>query len=333
MVFNIVKKMTAPLFEKWLSNYLPKNSRQSLNSKNIFIIPSKFGAAYLGFIMLLFTLGTNYQNNLILLFVYALASLFIILMFHSFNNLYGLVLEIKNIPLLSVNSRSNILIEMFGKNEHQAIMCFFTGHQLSANNNALQLASKKHHQSVFVNLSIPRRGCVKLPRLQVRSYYPLGLFRCWSHIDFDKEVIVYPESKALAKADMDQLLQRANNYIADKSEGQYLVNEQQIGNEEFYQLARFTRGQSMASVSWKHVARGQGWHIKQHHDQQMSVITLSLDLIKQGNLESKLSVLTYVCLKLSEQGISYALNLPDKKIEVASGQTHLDNCLTALAMV
>ena len=60
----------------WLNKRIPAATRFSLNHKNIFIFPSRFGGLYLFLCLGLFILGTNYQNNLMILLCYFLVSLF-----------------------------------------------------------------------------------------------------------------------------------------------------------------------------------------------------------------------------------------------------------------
>ena len=93
MMKKIKEKINARLkisFDRWLKRRMPAASVQKLSSKNIFIFPTKFGFIYLLFILLLFLFGTNYQNNVIILLSYVMASLFITCMLHSFFNLSGL---------------------------------------------------------------------------------------------------------------------------------------------------------------------------------------------------------------------------------------------------
>ena len=81
-----VRRFFQKHFERWLARRIPSQQEHQLNSRNIMIYPTRFGLAYLGFVVLVFLLGTNYQNNIILLFSYLLASLFISVMLHSFYN-------------------------------------------------------------------------------------------------------------------------------------------------------------------------------------------------------------------------------------------------------
>ena len=78
------------IFDRWLKKRMPAASTQALSNKNVFIFPTPFGFAYLAFLLLLFLLGTNYQNNVIILLSYMMVSLFVTCMLHSFFNLSGI---------------------------------------------------------------------------------------------------------------------------------------------------------------------------------------------------------------------------------------------------
>ena len=57
-------------FNRWLAKRIPSQKEHRLNSSNILIYPTRFGLGYLAIVMLIFLLGTNYQNNIILLLSY-----------------------------------------------------------------------------------------------------------------------------------------------------------------------------------------------------------------------------------------------------------------------
>ena len=62
---------------KWLDKRIPAANEFQLSHRSIFIFPAKFGALFLALCALLFLLGTNYQNNLMLLLCYFLVALFL----------------------------------------------------------------------------------------------------------------------------------------------------------------------------------------------------------------------------------------------------------------
>ena len=58
--------------------------------RSLFILPTRLGLCYLLVMLAIYLLGTNYQNNLVLLVAYALGSLFMVTMWLTHRNLLGL---------------------------------------------------------------------------------------------------------------------------------------------------------------------------------------------------------------------------------------------------
>ena len=80
-------------FDRFITKRMPSSDKQTLSQPNIFIFPTLFGFSYLLFCLLLFVLGTNYQNNLVVFVSFLLGSLFVVAMLHSFNNLSGITIS------------------------------------------------------------------------------------------------------------------------------------------------------------------------------------------------------------------------------------------------
>src|SRR5690606_15334256 len=45
---------------------------------------------------------------------------------------------------------------------------------------------------VQLNYLTRKRGIIVPPRITISSFYPLGLFRCWTHLAMDCQFVVYP---------------------------------------------------------------------------------------------------------------------------------------------
>lgn len=87
-------KMWQQRMERWLSKRIPDSGVFRLDMSNIFIFPSHFGRLYLLLCIGLFILGSNYQNNLILIFCYFLVALFLVSLFSSFANFAHLKVQL-----------------------------------------------------------------------------------------------------------------------------------------------------------------------------------------------------------------------------------------------
>ena len=61
-----------------------------LNRKNLYTFPNFTGLIYLLITAVIWLLGTNYQNNLILGLSYLLVSIFVVGILHAFANLAGI---------------------------------------------------------------------------------------------------------------------------------------------------------------------------------------------------------------------------------------------------
>src|SRR3954468_16864604 len=77
-------------FQRWAAKRAPRATKVVLRHKTIYVFPGKQGAGFLFVVLLIWILGTNYQNNLILGFSFFLISVMLVSIIHAFKNLLGL---------------------------------------------------------------------------------------------------------------------------------------------------------------------------------------------------------------------------------------------------
>ena len=317
-------------FESWLAKRIPAKSQHTLTSKNIFIFPTTFGFTYLLFVLLLFLLGTNYQNNLIILFSFFLASFFVTVMLHSFFNFSGLTIHSEKIMTGYCDQRIDFPIYVEAQKEHFNIHFAYTKPSMKTESAAtihVQPGSKLVNLPVFSN----ERGQYSLGRITVSSEYSFGLFRSWSKLDFGHTVLVYPKQR---------VINNLNNWLSSTTDESNLAGVTQssnIGIDEFSELKSFIQGESLARTAWKQLAKGQGHFTKHYQSQQGEPLWLTLDNLPTKQLELQLQYLSYLVNKLtiSNQEFGLLLSSPGKvsvKIEPSLSKEHKQQCLTALAM-
>ncbi|MEC9169935.1 MAG: hypothetical protein VX551_11150, partial [Pseudomonadota bacterium] len=78
---------------KWLDRRVPASHEHHLNGNSIFILPSGFGWSFIILSLCLFLLGTNYQNNLMLLLSYLCLSIMLLTLFYTHQNFARLALK------------------------------------------------------------------------------------------------------------------------------------------------------------------------------------------------------------------------------------------------
>jgi len=331
------KKIVNKRFERWLSARLPSKFQHRLSSRNIFILPTRFGFSYLFFDILLFILGTNYQNNIILLLSYLLASLFITVMMHSFYNFSQLTFSSKAKQTGFANQVINFPISITGHKTHFDInFKFFKPQHFSKEVKLTQCSTQTIE--VLLPWYAKHRGVYTLGRVKVFSEYSLGLFITWSLLDFSHEVVVFPHPKRLTK--YQQFLTRLNE--SDKDSGVYMQTTAE--GDSYTELKSYVIGESQARIAWKQLARGQGKFSKSYQAQQERLLWLKLSNMPSSNMEIKLQFLCFLILECSKNKQNFGLVIDSPlnanaknsaviKIEPNSGYQHQENCLIALAKV
>lgn len=324
--------------EHWLSKRVPSNFQHTLSSRNIFIMPTRFGFAYLIFIVLLFLLGTNYQNNIILLFCYLLASLFITVMLHSFYNFSQLTFSSSAKQFTFAKQRAYFPIIVKSDKKH-----FDLNFQFLEQTSLSSKVNIEHcpigESQVLLPFYAERRGVYNVGRVKVFSEYSLGLFVTWAMLDFSHQVVIFPQPKKL---------NTHQNYLSALDESDQSDNVYQqttVGIDDFAELKNYISGESRARIAWKQFARGQGKLSKHYQNQQGSLLWLKLSDMPSSNVETKLSFMCYLVVQYSKSDHDFGLCLDiavltkgsensdqqTVKIAPSSGHQHQQQCLIALA--
>ena len=326
-----VRRFFQKHFERWLARRIPSQPEHQLNSSNIMIYPTRFGLAYLGFVVLVFLLGTNYQNNIILLFSYLLASLFISVMLHSFYNF-------SQLRFYSVAKQQGyaeqplyFVIKITTEKTHYDINAHFTDKALNSQVEKIELCQQGSHELRLVYKTL-QRGKHWLGRVTVFSEYSLGLFKSKSILDFGHYAIIYPKAKSLISGQY-QLSGQADEPSLDSYQ-----STNSVGTDDFSELKSFVRGESKARTAWKQLAKGQGHYSKHYQAEQSQLQWLKLSEMPSNDVEIQLAYLSFLIGELTASNQSFGLQLSAElsnqsmNISPNSGLHHQQACLTALAL-
>ncbi|VUD56599.1 hypothetical protein TDB9533_02255 [Thalassocella blandensis] len=307
-------------FFRWLDKRSKVDSAYQLASKNLYIFPSALGFAFLVMIVVLWLLGTNYQNNLILALSYLLISLFVVSILHTYANLAGIEIQFKGVPHVFAGEVSQWGFAI--KNEHaKSRENIFARWQFAEEGEDVHFALDASSDiTVNVPLTVPRRGVFQPGRLMLESRYPLGLLRCWTWLKWNAHVVVYPQP--LAKP-----LPRA--FAVDElSDGDHPVS----GGDDFSALNNYKPGDSLKHIAWKSFAKDQGLMTKEFSQNLSREIWMDFSQMKQSDTEERLSILCHWALAFHLQNENYGLMLPGTIIEPGCGDNHRAEVLNALAV-
>lgn len=326
-ILNGIKAFVKKRMNAWLIKRIPASKYHKLTSRNIFIFPTAFGFVYLAFVVLLFLLATNYQNNLIMLLSYLLASFFITVMMHSFYNMSQLAFSAQQQQTGFAQQNITFPLTLHSKKNHYDL-------NFSLDNNYSATSDTKIAQCLIgetqanLNYISEKRGKYSLGRVTIFSEYSFGLFKSWTHLDFGLSAIVYPKPLPLI---LDQ--QQLSGQKSDDN----ITSYQQSNNEgidDFRELKRFIPGESRARTAWKQLARGQGHYSKHYQESQSTLLCLKLADMPVTDIETQLSYLSFLVNELTHNQQTFSLQLESDKDAATSnsGLAHQHACLTALAL-
>ena len=303
------------IFQQWVDRRIPIARSITLNQRRIFIFPSRTGFAFLLLLVVMLVAAINYQNNMAFMLVFFLASLSFVAVHHTYTNLSGL-------KITAINGSENFVGEPLvfqfrfssikGK-PHTGIAIGWHANNLHRIN-----IEAKSEQLVELFATALKRGRQKPDRLLVESVYPLGLFKAWTWLTLDVAATVYPRpiKGELTSVETD-----------GDTEGEL---NQTHGDDELIGLKAYAPGDTLRRIHWKSYAKGQLLQSKDFAKLQTRQHFLDWQAVG-GNIEQRLSILTYHLLSLDSQNVDYGLKLVTSEFEPGRGALHRRQLLSALA--
>ena len=287
----------------------------TLEYRHIYVMPTMFGF-WFGVLLALTAIGgLNFNNNMVLLLAFIMASIAQMTSLLAYRNLSGLtLLGFRAAPVFAGQAaRFTVLL----KNPEERLRF------------AIQLVSGESGDCTDINpqatgrleleLMTSRRGWIELKPFRIENRYPLGLFRAWSVIIPKARCLVYPapvpNPPPLPKTG------RGDYGATRKGEGEHLH-----GLREYYP------GDPLGRIAWRTSARHQTLYSKTMESPCEEACELNWYLLGGRSTEEKLSLLTAWVLRAERQQIPYSLEMPAAALPAEFGEDHRNACLEILAL-
>ncbi len=307
-----------------------------LRGRRVFILPTRFGILYAAFIFLILLAAINYSNSLGHILCFLLASMGVLAMHYTYNNLAKIeflsaqadpVFCGQNIQFkLLFDNQSNhdcYLIDVGSKqNSIKSWNPFknLTGFNYQSHHLIKQLTAQQQQRHIIA-ISSRKRGKQALGQIRIASRFPFGLFDTWTYFTSHDEAIVYPQAKG-------ELPLPTSNV-----QGQYTIGEKKKGLDDFSGFNPYRAGDPIHAIAWKAAARDDVLRTKQFSSTLSGNILLSWqDTAQLNDSEDRLSQLCVWIIACEASGLSYALDLPTGFLDYDHGYNHKQQCLTALAL-
>lgn len=309
--------------QQWGERRLPALTRYrrpealpiELHRRRIYIVPTGFGVGF-SILLLVMLLGAlNYANNAALLLTCLLGATTSASMLVAFRSLNGLRLSHIHAGNAIAGEMLTLTLEFDSSRPRNAIRV-----DLGACREAFAIdASGK--ACVQLPLSTARRGWQALPRLRLWSTWPLGLFRAWSWLYPQQQVLVWPQPEfggPPPRLPVDDGQQRPRLHQG----------------EDLAALRHYRPGDPRRHIAWKASARHDGLLTKDFEQPETrSEWQLDWRHLSGLNHEARIARLARWLGEAQAQGRTYSLWLPDHQVEAGNGPRHYARCMSALAML
>lgn len=301
-------------FYRWVDQRSPQASAITLNRNNLYTFPNLTGAMYLLVTLVIWMLGTNYQNNLILALAYLMASIFVVAILHAFTNLAGVTVKFIQGKPAFAGEPAAFVLELTSTHKHG---CDHLELRWPGGDTQILALSPNEPLRLTLHAQSRERGHLRPGRLLVQSRFPLGIIRCWSWLRLDAQALIYPAPIAC-----DEPKHQAS---AGREEG----GSSQRGGDDFAGLRDYQAGDPIKHIAWKQYAQEKGLLTKEYEAYFSAEKWLDWDSLALPQ-ELRLSGLCYWALDYERRQIPYGLALPGIHLEPALGEYHLHQVLSAL---
>ena len=334
------------MVSRWFAKRAPKSDSATLNLRNVYIFFSREGLLFAVLLAITFIAGINYGNNLVLGLCFYLISVWLISFHITFAHISRLKIQLIDITMVEVGTPAWVTLKVINSSRQPRRQLMFSFDQDSEQKPRKAMTSdrSKHadsgenpqksvllsrlqdEQIIRLPIKTHARGQLELPRLQVKTVYPLGIMRAWSYVYFARIAWVYPQPLAF---DWQTQYSQAN------SEDLPLGGQYTQGQDDFDRLDSYSEGESLARVSWAHVARGQGMLTKHFSDPIGHEQLLNYKDMPAATHEQKLAQLAYGALTLGQLNVPFKMQLAHdpaaKTAPLGQGELFAQACLLRLA--
>ncbi|WP_201550112.1 DUF58 domain-containing protein [Psychrobacter fjordensis] len=329
------KALTVPIKSKlsrWFASRAPKSDSATLNLRNVYIFFSREGMLFAVLLIITFIAGINYGNNLVLGLCFYLISIWLISFHVTFAHISGLKVHLLEVTMAEAGTPVWVTLQLRSESRQPRRQLLFGFENLNTMvDSSVDIPSSvlvtrlQGEQIIRLPVQTNARGQFELPRLRIKTVYPLGIMKAWSYVYFSRTAWVYPKPEAF---DWE------TQYAIASSEDLPIGGQYRQGQDDFERLDNYIEGESLARVSWGHVARGQGMLTKHFADPIGHEQTLDYADMPAAQHEQKLSQLAYGAMTLGQLGVPFNMCLPNDApfvTKMGEGDEFAQDCLLRLA--
>lgn len=310
---------TADYWKKWFRVASSRDNIATLNPRQIYILPTRWGILYAIMLILLLVGSINYSISLGYYVTFLLASLGNMAMLHTWRNL--VYLQATMLPASPVFAGEVVQMQLHiadTKNRARyAIAAQFEDNSLVAEDIAANSS-----QTFLAPLQTQQRGWQTLPRIKLHTEFPLLLFHAWAYVDNPQRILVYAKPST-------------NNSAPPISNSGHTGGKNHVarGDEDFDGHKTYQIGDAPSRVDWKASSKGIGMLSKQYSGNGSAILFLDWAETTGLAYEERISQLTRWVVDAHATQQHFGLRLPHLILPPNHSEAHYHGALKALALL
>lgn len=318
----------------------PVNGVVTLHRRQLYILPTRSGAAFAVLLLTMLMTSLNYNISLGFALTFLLIGIVMACMWTAYRNLLDLEVGAGAVAPAFVGDAAVFALQVDNRDDTARIgmearaaapkQARARGPRGSATKDVATVPTEaasltldgQSNGALALRLPAQRRGRLALPRVTLESRFPFGLFRVWSYADLPLATLVYPAPETPAPP--LPLIARAD----DAEDGALAV----AADDGIDQLRRYRTGDPLHRIAWKHSARTGRWMSRTGQATRDPACWLDWHALPDGlDTEARLSRLCAWVLAAGDD-LDIGLRLPAVEIAPGHGAAHRRACLEALAL-
>lgn len=304
---GVLRDAMATAAERWIRGRAPRQQMVTLGHRQIFVLPNRYGLTLLALVLVLFIMGTNYQNNLVLAMAFLLAALFVLSIYLTYHNLSGLTLSAGHAESAHVGDWVRFHCHLNSRRERYGLQCRMPGSVPVW----VEAVRADERAEVILSARYSQRGRQRMPRVRVETRFPFGWITGWSFWHGELSVIVWPRP-------VHQGLDRPSVALRQESSSASAVRSSEApDNTRDYQP-----GDPLRRILWHQFARRGQLLVKV--PPPVSGDSQQLDILQVADLplEQGLQQLAYWIEQAESAHQPWSLHLGKQSLPRGSGSMH-----------
>jgi uncharacterized protein (DUF58 family) len=296
--------------------------KSKLSGDRTYIIPTRTGLLFIAATLVILFIGSGYSNNLVNLLAFFMLSLVFVSM--VLTNLPLKTIALQSVEVDGVFAAEKFSLKLIFKNSGLNDL-FGIKVEVPSDTDVFFVRGDSTHK-ISVELESSTRGWQTLPRVQVSSVYPLGLFYAWKIFTPVDRFLVYPARSGTLPFPKDFAGGIASDLAAE------IKSYQKLGGDDFKGHRPYIAGDSPRHIDWKAHARGRPLLVKELDEGAPPDLIFSWNALIGLSSEERLSQLTTWIDQAFQQDLSFQLLLPETEFPPSQGLLDVQKCLAVLAV-